>query len=316
MHVFCLSASGQWTVAISGLYPGCLPRILLGVRTVRPSLLILVFVTLAMGLSAQVVNYWRFENSPGYLNDSVGSATLTNSGTSQATLPGTGRGSNFLGLPSSSAADFTEGNALNGTIAAITGNFTIEAFIHRDTNSGVYFDLIAATTNTALDSFADIGFNFLIRLDGAGGTSANELILDVGNGSSGQTMQSNFIIPTGKDYYVAVTFNLGGGQATFYVQNLTDGGSLLTSTASHSLSSIASRTGIYIGGYATYTAGHVYFDGLLDEVRLSNAVLTPGSLLIAAIPEPGTYALLAGCAGLLGACVRRRRATRPSPARP
>ena len=255
-------------------------------------------------LWAQVTNFWQFETAPGFQTDSVGSATLSNSGALQATLPGSGRGSEFQAFSSTRAAEFAGNQSLSGSIAAITGNFTIEAFIHRDNSSGSNYDLIFATTNTHLNTGADIGINLLIRLDGAGGTSPNELILDVGDGSGAQTMQSNFIIPTGKDYYVAATFDLAGGQATFYVQNLTDGGSLLTSTASHTLTSIANRTGFYIGGHPTYTFDQVSFAGLIDEVRLSNGVLASGSLLVA-IPEPGAYALLGGLVALL-AVIRRR----------
>lgn len=276
----------------------------------RISLKALGFLALTAGLSAQVVNYWQFENS---LNDSVGGATLTNNSAGQVVIPSSGRGTYFPNY-SSLAADFDEGDYYSGTITPITGSFTIEAFIRRDTSAGAYLDLIAATTNTNLNSFADIGFNFGIRLNNDLGSSVDELVLDVGNGTGGERLQSNFIIPTGKDYYVAVAFDLAGGQATFYVQNLTDGGSVQSSTVGHSLSSIASRSGLFIGGHGGHSVGHVHFDGLIDEVRLSNAVLSQSSLL--AIPEPGTYALFAGGAGLLMAALRRARSGRASPARP
>ncbi len=261
---------------------------------------------LVAGLRGQAIHYWQFENSPGYLNDSVGGATLGNNGTTQATLPGSGRGSQFTGI-SSRAADFTEGNTLSGTITALTGDFTVEAFIHRDTDSGTYEDLIAAATTTGLSNYTQIGWSFSIRLDGAAGSDDGELTLIVSDGTNGELLQSGFVIPTGKDYYVAAAFNLLGGEATFYVQNLTDSGSLLSSTVSHTRGSLASRTNLVIGGHGAHTVGDVHFDGLIDEVRLSTAVRENGDLLVNAIPEPGTYALLAGCAGLLLACIRRRK---------
>lgn len=280
----------------------------------RACLGLIGFLMLAAGSWAQVTNFWRFEDSAGFTGDSVGSATLANSGTNQLTLPGTGRGSAFLTIPSAKAAEFSEGDRLSGSIAARTGDFTIEAFIHRDTNSGVYYDLIAGSTDTNFNNASTYAWTFNIRLDGAGGTSPNELILYVSNGTTEQTMESNFIIPTSKDYYVAAAFNLSGGTTTFYVQNLTDGGGLQSFTASHTLTSIASRTGIFIGGHASHATGDIHFAGLIDDVRLANGALTQSSLLVSAIPEPGTYALMVGGAGLLLAGLRRVRSGRPSPA--
>ena len=276
-------------------------------RKTRPVVGLLGSMMMAAGVSAQVVNYWRFENSPGFLNDSVGSTTLASSSVTQVTLPATGRGSSFLNYGSASAADFTEGSSsyLNGTYGGMAGDFTVEAFIHRDTNAGTFFDTIVFT-GTGAGSPAVHGFNFYVRVDTALGNSSGELMLGLSDGTNFSSLLSGRVIPTGKDYYVAVTFSLSGS-ATFYVENLTDGGSLLTSTVIHSFASLNNLTTVQIGGIAGGSNNDVFFDGLIDNVRISNAALSPSALLINAIPEPGTYAFVAGVVALVTVGFRRAR---------
>jgi hypothetical protein len=49
-------------------------------------------------------------------------------------------------------------------------------------------------------------------------------------------------------------------------------------------------------------------DAHIDEVRISSTVLSRDQFLFAAVPEPASWALLAGAAGVCG--VRRRRMSR------
>ncbi len=59
------------------------------------------------------------------------------------------------------------------------------------------------------------------------------------------------------------------------------------------------------GQWAGNTAD--YLNGFIDEVRFSDTALGTGEFLNA-IPEPGTYALLAGLLGLGFVALRRRKA--------
>ena len=64
--------------------------------------------------------------------------------------------------------------------------------------------------------------------------------------------------------------------------------------------------GVAIGGHpSTFFGDFMSFDGMIDEVRLSNTALAPSQFLNA-VPEPTTGALL-GCV-LIGLVARRRRA--------
>ena len=62
-----------------------------------PSLLATVVMTTFSQLSigSEVLHYWRFEEEPGFLEDSVGTATLTTQEFDQVALPAEGRGAHF-----------------------------------------------------------------------------------------------------------------------------------------------------------------------------------------------------------------------------
>ena len=87
------------------------------------------------------------------------------------------------------------------------------------------------------------------------------------------------------------------------MQDLSNAGSLQTVTASHSTASLNPIANVVIGGGTSYPHA-----GLIDEVRISDTVLTAPDLLIEGfsfVPEPST-ALLLG-ASLLGLGMVRRR---------
>ncbi len=106
-------------------------------------------------------------------------------------------------------------------------------------------------------------------------------------------------------YYVAVTVNMANTSSagiTFYQQNLSAAGPLLTAGVAHSATHTAFNTSsvpFTIG--ATNTPSSTW-NGVIDEVKFSDTKLALSELII---PEPSSLALAFAGAGL--AVLRRRR---------
>jgi hypothetical protein len=261
-----------------------------------------VWALIAGAASAATIHHWQFENSPGFLQDSVGGATLTaGTGVTQKSIPDGTRGAAFP--IAGSAGDFPGTNVgwLKTTLpSALTTTFTVEAFVRPDAFAGFYGDLIAGTS-TDISLPSAFGWVFHVRLDGFGGSSIRELGIALAQGGSFEFVRSTFVLAPGVDYYVAAAVDIPGGNVTFYRKDLTAGGPLQSYVATHSRTALNANTAMQIGS-STTAAFDFGFDGLIDEVRLSNTVLAEGELLL--VPEPSSGALLG--LGLL-ALARRRR---------
>jgi hypothetical protein len=277
-------------------------------------LLILGSVLSPSILEAATIGYWRFENSPGFLSDSSGNGnTLTVNGTvAQAALPSGIRGASFPNpIPSSNltnnfAADFagTSDYLSDSALASTpTANFTVESLVHWENsanNNESFSDIIVSTR----DASSNIGFFLQIRTDGFNGTNPNgELFLSFNDGTANRFVNSGFSPLSNTDYYFAAAANMSGGIATFYVKDLTNNGALQTINVPHSgLGGLNSANILEIGSSAISVDGFD-FDGLIDEVRISNTYLTANQLLIApppVAPEPSSLSLFAlGAVGLL-----------------
>ncbi len=285
---------------------------------------LLLFGLSSVGAEAATLHYWRFEDGPGFLADSAGTATLTAVGDAQsATLPATGRGGAFpSSVQVSGGGANLEAAELDGSGDYLTANtgitelFTVEALVHLDAAPMGFTGPIIVSNSTG-PLLGQISWGLQIRTDGAGGSPIRELWLFVGF-SSAQTFifRSGLVLDVGKDYYLAAAFDRPGGQVTFYLQNLTDGGALQTATKPVGMPSMQSSTLFTIG---TMFPGTISTDvnGLIDEVRLSSGVLSPEELLVsnAAIPALPPYALLAlalGTAGWLARARAVRRAPKPA----
>ncbi|MBI1370046.1 MAG: hypothetical protein GC162_15505 [Planctomycetes bacterium] len=268
------------------------------------------------------VGYWRFEGAAtvtagannDFLDDYSGNGlALSTAGTptvTQYNLPGSGTGSKYPNpVPSGSQSNTKAATFPNGGYLAVADapiltvhDFTAEAFITKTANtSGTQY--IASqwlvSGNQRSWSFGVAGTSDISGNPG----SANDLFIGLSDaGSDAGVVVSGIDIALNKDYYVAVSFdesNFASG-VTFYIQNLTDGGPLQVVTKSHTIASLFdSNTFLRIG---TFNGSSSPWNGAIDEVRLSNTVLTASQLLI--VPTP--TALPAGL-GLLGLFSLRRR---------
>ncbi|QSA97349.1 LamG-like jellyroll fold domain-containing protein [Methylococcus sp. EFPC2] len=263
---------------------------------------------------ADTLHYWRFEIAPGFTADSAGFSALVGGGT-QTAVPASGPGSAFPhyfsvpgGGPNTSAAAFHGSEALSTTIAPITSNFTVEAFVHLNSAEGPFGKcIVCSTTNSA--SIAETSFALEVRLDQVYGSQIGELVLATSDGASLAFVNSGFVLGTGTDYYVASAFDLSGN-ASFWVQDLTNGGVLQSTSKAHGATSLNSIASLAIGGDGAGAKFGFELDGLIDEVRLSNTVLDESQLLInntTPVPLPSAiWFLVTGIASMLG-CMRRTR---------
>ncbi len=257
-------------------------------------IIVLALVSLFIGSTAeaQPVHWWRLEAEPAFFVDSIGSSDLVHSlGTvAPLPLPASGRGSDFPGWLSGptggsnlTAAEFDASGGLKTTFGGTTGDFTVEAFIHADVLDDSFGHTIVASTRNFTGASLSSWF-FQLRTDGFAGTAVGELVLAPSPGAGFEVVGSGFVIPAGKDYYVAAAFNLAGGAVTFYVQNLTDGGALQVSSKPHSQTSLGLITRLAIGGDPDDL--YLEFDGLIDEVRLSDGLLAASELLVNSTTPP------------------------------
>ena len=223
--------------------------------------------------------YYRFEDGPGFTNDSSGNTffDLDNISVVQTNIPASGRGSEFpipvplTGAANSDAADMdatTDRFDTGNTYATVVqSNFTVEAFINPSA-VGSRGSIVAMWD----DGAAERSFMFSVE------SSDLTLFLSEGGGDN-QSDSAGFTIAADKDYFVAVSYDQvdQANGIVFYATNLTDGGALQVSTASHSIVTLNQDDRLTVGAVASGVNGYV---GFLDEVRLSTRVRAYSEMLI------------------------------------
>jgi hypothetical protein len=274
---------------------------------------------LAPVADAAVIAYWRFEDSPGFLSDSSGNGrTLTNTGSvSQYALPGTGAGSDFptiipqTGASNADAAQFNASNLLSAadSDAFTSTTLTVEAFLN-GTNLGG-----AATRAIAGHFRGDINQrSWLLQVTGTGNLSFQFSTNGSAGGGLSEAVVSSLVLANNVDYYAAVSVDLldtSTDGITFYLQDLTNGGSLLSEGVVHTATVLHNSTASFTIGSTDQPSAQ--FAGIIDEVRVSNTKLDQSDLLIS-VPEPSTVVLAGMGALLLGFMARRRAGAGCSPA--
>lgn len=260
--------------------------------------------------SAAVVGYWRFEDAPGFLEDSGGAGrTLTTPSAgatpTQTTLPVSGPGSAFASAiaGTAKAASFDGGDRFQRSDeAAFTDTtFTVEALINGSdfTSNGSQKSIVGQWNSTGnLRSW-------LFAVNGSGASASLNLLYST-LGTDTLIVPSGLpALEQGKDYYVAVTVDLTDTSAagiSFFQKNLTDGLPAVASAVTHTQTTLFnSSTALTIGATNQPSSA---FTGLIDEVRYSDVKLNAEDLMVV-VPEPGAIGLL----GLTttAALLRRRR---------
>ncbi len=265
-------------------------------------LLQLSIIGFALGLlsasaNAAVVAYWRFEE---------GSAGSAASG-SGALLDASGNGLNMtpIGGPiyqavpnpgSTLGLDFDGGNknALayrpDSNLFKLT-SLTVEAFIRFDGGSQLQQIFFRGDSKAGKDPF------YLAVLNG-------KLRFLIDDSINALALTSPDPLPIGQYIHVAATLDDASNTMKIFV----DGVEVGTQSAQGIRPNVSlyANARVSVGGLADgYNLGQ-YFNGVLDEVRISDTALSPSNFLGSAVPEPTTmtvWALLA-VAGL--AAVRRR----------
>jgi len=263
-------------------------------------------------LDAATVGYWRMDNAANLgLDSGPNGLNLTNPNGVVATaspfpnpVPQTGQ-ANLL------SGDFERDNEqflfVADSAAFTFQDFTIEGFVRVESYTpGTNVQTIASQLR---DSGNDRAWRLALAGTGSSTFSDGQLLMQISSTGVGLTNIAettlDFTLDLSTDYYFAAAVDFTGTntEVTFYLQDLTNGGALQVATVSNAITSMHDSSANFAIGANYNASSEDWFDGLIDEVRLSNEVLAQESLLIS-VPEPAAGGLLA--LGALGLLARRR----------
>lgn len=260
--------------------------------------------------AAATIGYYQFEDSPGF---QVDSSTASHNLTASASSP-TQVASPFGVMANPPAGSVANGEAASFSLASAQSfsavdpgtysDFTVESFVQATTvaTSGTIARVIASQFDNTNGVFnfglpSNVSTTF---------TRDRAPFIQLLSGATTKNVQSTFQLTLNTAYYVAVAVDVGGvaggTTVTFYVKDLS------TEIVQSETIDVAGLTSLNNSNLAFTVGGRVggsQFDGLLDEVRFSDAALTRSELLV---PEPGSVVVLAIGAG----CFAMRRPNRRS----
>ncbi len=268
---------------------------------------------------AATVGYFKFDEGSGQNAASTGGVAdplLLGFSTSNGGDPDWVAGVDGTGLdfdPSDGAAgNFVAYNQSQGNSATLvqTGDFTIELFFRPDAlpvggnNSQTLISLYNEPGNSTR--------NYELRIrttTGAGNPTFLEGLYGNNSGLVGGVPFGSADLVEGETYFAALTYDATADTLTTRIENLNNSlfsfttvESGVTTLAPAVFDNPAFSIGARTNGGTSYENN---FDGLIDEVRISNSIVAEGDLLINVIPEPGSA--IAGMVGLGLLGMRRRR---------
>jgi hypothetical protein len=241
-------------------------------------------------IKAEVVAYWRFEEGAANAAATGAGSVIDSSGYGFHGTPVNGpvyRSSVppfEIALPNAESLEF---NGVNQRVLVqddvrfrLTQSLTIEAFIfNRPLLSGVGGNILfRGDDRFSLDPYrltVDLGGNIAFQVMNASGEAAS--------------VAAN--VPYNQWLHVAGVLDDSDGSMKLYVNGAL-ANSTTTSIRPFGLLSTSRSPGLGIGGLQS-TAPNLppeFFNGFIDELRLSNTALLPGEFLV--VPEPASASLL------------------------
>ena len=235
-----------------------------------------------------IISHWQFEEgvagafatgSSSILDSSANSLHMSPFGTSQyvsVTNPGSTVGMEYFGAGYAFRADSSQYNVQN---------LTLEAFVRYDGGSSLRQIFFRGNSVGGRDPF------YLAVLNG-------HLAFNVSDGITADVrIDSPGLLPVGQFVHVAGTLDHTTDTMKIFVAGVEVGS---RSAGGLRPTTLLSGSQVSIGAlYDGFSRGQ-YFDGVIDEVRISNLALSPSQFLGAdngTVPEPATLALF--CTGLL-----------------
>lgn len=279
---------------------------------IKTSLLVSIALGASLSLaSAQTLSHVYYFEGGNFLKDSVGSADLQQ--VPAATVTQVGGAARFTNTPTPTGALQTI-----GTPDLIPGNgstFSIE----------LIFTLAALPTSRAslfneITDFSTNSRGFDLYTDNTG-----RVVTEIGNSVNGQNSgfinsdngNNPFSLVAGKQYRLGAAYDFSSinpdnafdpYSATYFLENLTDGGAIITNVVTGTLRNVANPS-IYaaIGGRYD-NAGTIVNGASVDIAALGIYDGAITGLSLTAVPEPSTVGLIG--AALFGAIALRRRTRR------